>query len=122
MCIIFSLVAPVKALCTEKLHDWARKFARLNINCLEVTGDSDVQDLNYLQRHQLILTTPEKWDSLTRRWRDRSNSNLMKSVRLFLIDEVVYLSNKFCIYVLIFRSIFIGITMFFCLRIGPYFK
>lgn len=80
-------MAPVKALCTEKLHDWARKFARLKINCLEVTGDSEITELDYLKRHQLILTTPEKWDSLTRRWRD--HASLMKSIRLFMIDEVL---------------------------------
>ncbi|XP_034242454.1 uncharacterized protein LOC117645973 [Thrips palmi] len=85
-------MAPVKALCTEKLHDWARKFAKLNINCLEVTGDSEITDLDYLKKHQLILTTPEKWDSLTRRWRD--HASLMKSVRLFLIDEVHILNDE----------------------------
>ncbi|KAE8748528.1 hypothetical protein FOCC_FOCC004704 [Frankliniella occidentalis] len=85
-------MAPVKALCSEKLHDWARKFSRLNINCIEVTGDSDVADLNHLNRHHIVLTTPEKWDSLTRRWRD--HSALMKTVRLFLIDEVHILNEE----------------------------
>ncbi|KAJ1521887.1 hypothetical protein ONE63_002225 [Megalurothrips usitatus] len=85
-------MAPVKALCTEKLHEWARKFSRLKVNCIEVTGDTDVTDLDYLKKHQLILTTPEKWDSLTRRWRD--HTRLMKCVRLFLIDEVHILNEE----------------------------
>ena len=85
-------MAPVKALCTEKLHDWAKKFSKLNVNCLEVTGDTDVTDLNYLKKHQLILTTPEKWDSLTRRWRD--HTSLMQTVRLFLIDEVLVIAAR----------------------------
>ncbi|KAK3910918.1 putative ATP-dependent DNA helicase HFM1, partial [Frankliniella fusca] len=94
ICSDFKIVymAPVKALCTEKLHDWARKFSKLNINCIEVTGDSDVADLNYLNRHHIVLTTPEKWDSLTRRWRD--HCTLMKTVRLFLIDEVHILNDE----------------------------
>ena len=35
---------------------------------------------------QLVLTTPEKWDSVTRRWADMRR--LLRSVRLLLIDEV----------------------------------
>lgn len=33
----------------------------------------------------MLLTTPEKWDSLTRRWKD--NVNVMKEIRLVMIDE-----------------------------------
>lgn len=36
----------------------------------EVTGDDDIIYLEDLSEFQLILTTPEKWDSLTRRWKD----------------------------------------------------
>lgn len=35
---------------------------------------------------QVILTTPEKWDFLTRRWRD--HASLMQAISLLLIDEV----------------------------------
>ena len=37
------------------------------------------------------LTTPEKWDHLTRRWRD--NKSLAQHTRLFLIDEVHTLND-----------------------------
>ena len=40
----------------------------------------------------MILTTPEKWDSLTRRWRD--HSDLVSAVSLVLIDEVHVLSDE----------------------------
>lgn len=38
-----------------------------------------------------MLTTPEKWDSLTRKW--RSYGSLITSVNLFLIDEVHLLNE-----------------------------
>ena len=34
----------------------------------------------------LILTTPEKWDSITRKWNDQFV--LLSSIKLVLIDEV----------------------------------
>lgn len=82
-------MAPVKALCTEKFNDWVEKFSPLGINCLEVTGDFENLDFNNIQRYQLILTTPEKWDSITRKWKDYSS--VVQLVKLFLIDEVILL-------------------------------
>lgn len=37
------------------------------------------------------MTTPEKWDSVTRHWRDKQS--LMSSIRLVLIDEVHMLNE-----------------------------
>src|SRR3569833_2088003 len=39
----------------------------------------------------IIVTTPEKWDSITRRWHD--HRKLLELVRLFLIDEVHILKD-----------------------------
>lgn len=79
-------MAPVKALCTEKYMEWVGKFTPLGLNCLEVTGDFENVDLNNIQQCQLILTTPEKWDSITRKWKDYLS--VIQLVKLFLIDEV----------------------------------
>lgn len=79
-------MAPLKALCTERLLDWDRRFSSLGLKCIELTGDSDISELHCAYSYQIILTTPEKWDSLTRKWRD--HENFIKSVKLFLIDEV----------------------------------
>lgn len=40
----------------------------------------------------MIITTPEKWDSLTRKWKD--NRKLVRLVKLFLIDEVHLLNEE----------------------------
>ena len=83
--------APTKALCAERQQDWSRKFASLNLTCEELTGDSELHQLRHIQKANIIITTPEKWDSMTRRWRD--HRRLMEHVKLFLIDEVHILKD-----------------------------
>ncbi|KAL1132183.1 hypothetical protein AAG570_010140, partial [Ranatra chinensis] len=85
-------MAPVKALCAERYIDWQRKFEPLGLQAIEVTGDSNNLDLGVLEKYNIILTTPEKWDSLTRRWHDYTA--LVKVIKLFLIDEVHLLSEE----------------------------
>lgn len=84
-------MAPMKALCEERLVDWHGKFCDFGINCISVTGDSDNIDFQSLMGHNLIITTPEKWDSITRKWKD--NKNLVEAVTLFMIDEIHLLNE-----------------------------
>ncbi|XP_075396376.1 putative ATP-dependent DNA helicase HFM1 [Tenrec ecaudatus] len=78
-------MAPIKALCSQRFDDWKEKFGAIGLNCKELTGDTAMDDLFEIQNAHIIMTTPEKWDSMTRKWRDNS---LVQLVRLFLIDEV----------------------------------
>ncbi|KAJ8959090.1 hypothetical protein NQ318_022347 [Aromia moschata] len=85
-------ISPIKSLCQERLVDWHRKFSPFGLNCASFTGDSDNVDFQQLTNHNLIISTPEKWDSLTRKWRD--NQRIVKVVKLFLIDEVHLLNEE----------------------------
>jgi ATP-dependent DNA helicase HFM1/MER3 len=78
--------APTKALCSERQRDWAAKFSPVGLMCAELTGDSDATDVRNVQSANIIITTPEKWDSITRKWKD--HEKLMRLIRVFLIDEV----------------------------------
>ncbi|XP_078012699.1 putative ATP-dependent DNA helicase HFM1 [Phascolarctos cinereus] len=78
-------MAPIKALCSQRFDDWQKKFGPVGLTCKELTGDTAMDDLFEIQRAHILMTTPEKWDSMTRKWRDNS---LVQLVRLFLIDEV----------------------------------
>ncbi|KAF6109034.1 helicase for meiosis 1 [Phyllostomus discolor] len=78
-------MAPIKALCSQRFDDWKEKFGPIGLKCKELTGDTLMDDLFEIQHAHIIMTTPEKWDSMTRKWRDNS---LVQLVRLFLIDEV----------------------------------
>lgn len=78
--------APTKALCTERKKDWDGKFRTLGLTCTELTGDTQQAQIKNVKEGDIIITTPEKWDSMTRRWDD--HKRLLELVRLFLIDEV----------------------------------
>lgn len=79
-------VAPIKALCNEITADWQLKFGRLGISCGSVTGDDGDFDLN-TSNYNIIITTPEKWDSLSRKW---NVCDYMKAIKLLMIDEVTF--------------------------------
>jgi hypothetical protein len=49
----------------------------LGLNVLELTGDV-TPDAGALRRADIIITTPEKWDGVTRQWRNR---DYVKAVR-----------------------------------------
>ncbi|XP_077882836.1 putative ATP-dependent DNA helicase HFM1 isoform X3 [Ictidomys tridecemlineatus] len=85
-------MAPIKALCSQRFDDWKEKFGPIGLNCKELTGDTVIDDLFEIQHAHIIMTTPEKWDSLTRKWRDNS---LVQLVRLFLIDEVHIVKDEY---------------------------
>jgi ATP-dependent DNA helicase HFM1/MER3 len=85
-------MAPTKSLCSERQGDWQRKFKHLDLQCAELTGDTDHAQLRNVQHAAIIITTPEKWDSMTRKWKD--HIKLMQLVKLFLIDEVHILKES----------------------------
>ena len=51
-------VAPIKALCSEKCEEWRAKFGPLGLECIELTGDSEMDDFFELQKANIITTTP----------------------------------------------------------------
>lgn len=79
-------VAPTKALCKEKAEQWKQKFGAMAMAVSEVTGDTSRAEMKSVREAKIIVTTPEKWDSLTRSWTD--HRRLLDLVELFLIDEV----------------------------------
>ncbi|EFC48856.1 predicted protein, partial [Naegleria gruberi] len=87
-------IAPVKALVQEKYNEWKQKFSSLGINVGELTGDTHQVTAETLEPFDIILTTPEKYDSLSRKWRDDSCLKFVKSTELILIDEVHLLNEE----------------------------
>ncbi|KAL9104182.1 MAG: hypothetical protein Q9163_000834 [Psora crenata] len=84
-------MAPTKSLCSERHRDWQVKFAPLGLQCVELTGDTDNAHLRSVQSAHIVVTTPEKWDSMTRKWKD--HARLMALVKLLVIDEVHILKD-----------------------------
>ncbi|KAH9450619.1 hypothetical protein Pst134EB_018149 [Puccinia striiformis f. sp. tritici] len=85
-------MAPTKSLCAERFQDWSRRFDPLGITCVELTGDSENAGLADAKLANLIITTPEKWDSMTRRWFEFTK--LLNNLRLVCIDEVHMLNEE----------------------------
>lgn len=99
--------APSKALCEERYEDWSRRLSQLQlgIEVSMITGDAEPgRSYHDLANSHLILTTPEKWDSILRRWAE--NFFLIATVKLLLLDEVHLLgdpSRGFCLEAIITR-------------------
>ena len=55
---VLLIVAPIKALCSERYADWNDKFGPLGLTCCELTGDTEMDDYFELQRAHIITTTP----------------------------------------------------------------
>ena len=77
-------IAPLKSLSKERVKDWKIKFAFLKKNVIELTGDF-TPDLEILLNSDILITTPEKWDGISRNWHHRS---YVKKVNLIIIDEI----------------------------------
>ena len=78
-------IAPLKALVRERISDWKDRLEnRLGKNVVELTGDV-TPDMRAIQKAHVIVTTPEKWDGISRSWQTR---NYVQAVRLIVIDEI----------------------------------
>lgn len=73
-------LAPMRALCTEKASAWKQKLEQFGTSCIELIGgdkainDSDIEDAD------LIISTPEKWDYITR------STNIIQRISLILVN------------------------------------
>ncbi|KAH9909090.1 Sec63-domain-containing protein [Xylariomycetidae sp. FL2044] len=84
-------VAPMKALAAEITEKLGKRLSWLGINCREYTGDMHLTKSEIVQT-QVIVTTPEKWDVVTRK--GTGDTELVQKVRLLIIDEVHMLHDE----------------------------
>lgn len=92
-------IAPLKSLARERLKEWTRRLGvkPLNWKVLELSGDTH-HDHGVLERADILVCTPEKWDLISRGWRGKSDSPdasnvtngkaFVKRVRLLVLDEI----------------------------------
>ncbi|GAB1311291.1 Pre-mRNA-splicing helicase BRR2 [Madurella fahalii] len=77
-------IAPLKALVQEQVGNFGKRLEPFGIKVSELTGDRQLTK-QQISETQIIVTTPEKWDVITRKATDISYTNL---VRLIIIDEI----------------------------------
>jgi pre-mRNA-splicing helicase BRR2 len=77
-------IAPLKALVQEQVGNFGKRLEPYGIRVAELTGDRQLTK-QQIAETQIIVTTPEKYDVITRKATDTSYINL---VRLICIDEI----------------------------------
>ena len=78
-------IAPMKALVRERVQDWRKRLTRqMGLKLVELTGDN-TPDTRTIRDADIIITTPEKWDGISRSWQTRG---YVRQVSLVVIDEI----------------------------------
>ncbi|RPD67035.1 Sec63-domain-containing protein [Lentinus tigrinus ALCF2SS1-7] len=84
-------VAPMKALAAEIVRKLGKRLKWLQIQVRELTGDMQLTKQE-ISETQIIVTTPEKWDVVTRK--PTGEGELASKVKLLIIDEVHLLNDE----------------------------
>lgn len=77
-------IAPMKALVQEVVKNFRGRLSSYGITVRELSGDSSLTR-QQIAETQIIVTTPEKWDIVTRQGEGRAYTQLVK---LVIIDEI----------------------------------
>lgn len=78
-------VAPFDPVVQNQCKEWKVSFGDiLGMTVVELTGETAV-DLKLLEKGNIICSTPEKWDMLSRRWKQRKN---VQNIDVFIVDEL----------------------------------
>ena len=83
-------IAPMKALVSEITGNLSIKLKSLNITVKELTGDVHLSK-SQIEETQIIISTPEKWDIITRKAGERL---FVEQVKLVIIDDIHLLSDS----------------------------
>ncbi|KAL5015950.1 hypothetical protein ScPMuIL_005539 [Solemya velum] len=85
-------VTPMEPLAQQVYVDWFNKFGlQLGKKVVCLTGETGT-DLKLLAKGNIIISTPEKWDVLSRRWKQRKN---VQNINLFIVDELHLIGGDF---------------------------
>ncbi|KAI0306975.1 Sec63-domain-containing protein [Multifurca ochricompacta] len=84
-------VAPMKALAAEIVKKFSKRLQWLAIHVRELTGDMQLTK-SEIAETQIIVTTPEKWDVVTRK--PTGEGEIASKLKLLIIDEVHLLNEE----------------------------
>eukprot|EP00887_Chlorella_sp_A99_P000213 scaffold13.g213.t1 len=83
-------VAPMKALAAEVTANFGKRLEALGLSVRELTGDMQLSKKEMAET-QMIVTTPEKWDVITRKGGEVSVAAM---VRLLIIGERMHVESS----------------------------
>ncbi|OQR70900.1 activating signal cointegrator 1 complex subunit 3-like [Tropilaelaps mercedesae] len=84
-------IAPMKALAAEMVTNFSRRLSSFGVVVRELTGDMQLTKMEMMRTHMLV-TTPEKWDVVTRK--GTGDVQLVQMVKLLILDEVHLLHGE----------------------------
>ena len=70
--------------CEELYKNWKPRFEKLGVPVSMLTGETS-PDLKSLAKKGIVISTVERWDILSRRWKQRKD---VQNVRIFIIDDI----------------------------------
>lgn len=79
-------IAPMRALTNEKESEWNGTFKKIGFNVYVVSGERELSEKRAMEA-DVIITTPEKWDSATRKHKT-DRFAFVRDVSCVIIDEV----------------------------------
>ncbi|GAA5868240.1 hypothetical protein JCM8547_002290 [Rhodosporidiobolus lusitaniae] len=80
-------VAPLKALAAEVTLKFSKRLSWAGVKVRELTGDMKLTKKE-IDETGVIVTTPEKWDVVTRKGAGSGDGEVAEKVKLLIIDEV----------------------------------
>ena len=83
-------VAPMKALATEVTRSLQQRLKSLHFNVRELTGDMQLTAAEICSTN-IIVTTPEKWDAVSRKM--TNETSVANFVSLIIFDEIHILNT-----------------------------
>lgn len=83
-------VAPYRTIVEEKYALWSERFGFLGLNVQCLTGEP-LADVKILDACHIALGTPEAWEALSRRWRQRK---AVQKISLVIMDEMHMVGGK----------------------------
>jgi len=77
-------VHPNESQCDHLFKDWSKRFSKLGVNVSLLCGETN-PDLKSLAKRGIVISTVERWDVLSRRWKQRKD---VQAVKLFIVDDI----------------------------------
>jgi len=107
LCIIFAMlrclkahagkkivyVGPYDSVCKQKYEEFSKIFRPLGKKVALFTGQTST-DQKLLEISDIIISSPNHWDVISRRWRQTKAMETMKKLRLFIVDELHLLAEN----------------------------
>ena len=88
----------MESLCKIRYQYWKERLQdAFDLQVVMLTGIL-AQDLELIKSGDVIIATPEKWDFISRKWKQRK---IVQKVGLYIFDEIHLLSESGSVYEII---------------------